>query len=381
MEDLAWQITWIRAFPWLVLLHPSLLRHASRYGSDDQAWSLVWQRLALRSLWDSVPPNDDAVSANRAFMHEEKCNNSAHVTSFLKNRQSPSTENYASYNQQAGGGVADSEKEAPPPTDPLWPNSTGYGEIKDESITEIIAYMHQKGYLSVNALNQRTLTMVDLGSGSGRVLISACLACQYQIDSCLPPPTRANSAQILRYKGLGYELVPSRHMLACQRLYHLHRRLDLHADIKSGQPADFDAWTDNYHEGLFTSGSSDSCSIMCGVAAVDSRHSCGGLEIPPPTCIASSFDVSFYCADFTTDTSWVQTADLIWIHSTVFEQPLMSKLASLCRECRRGTLFVMVSKPLESTGSGEDLPAFRTLNVLRLPMDWGLASVYLQVRA
>jgi hypothetical protein len=379
MEDLAWQITWIRAFPWLVLLHPSLLRHAYHRGSDDQAWSLVWQRLALRSLWDDVPPSGDAVSANRASMYEEKCINSVPVTSFFENRQSPSTANFASYNQQAGDGVAGSEKEAAPPIDPLWSNSTGYGEITDESITEIIAYMHQKGYLSVNApsreagtvngLDQRTLTMVDLGSGSGRVLISACLACQYQIDSCLPPPTRAN---ILRYKGLGYELVPSRHVQACHRLDHLQRRLDFYADLKSGQSVNFDSWTDHGHEGLFTNGLSGSCM---------GRHSCGGSELQPPMCIASSLDVSFYCTDFTTDTSWVQTADFVWIHSTVFEQPLMSKLASLCRECRRGTLFVTVSKPLESAGSGEGLPAFRTLNVLRLPMDWGMASVYLQVRA
>lgn len=77
------------------------------------------------------------------------------------------------------------------------------------------------------------------------------------------------------------------------------------------------------------------------------------------------------CADFTIDTSWIQ-ADIVWIHATVFEDSLMQQLNQSCRQCREGTYFVMVSKPLQVNDG------IVTLRTEQLDVDWGQGTVYLQ---
>jgi SAM-dependent methyltransferase len=78
----------------------------------------------------------------------------------------------------------------------------------------------------------------------------------------------------------------------------------------------------------------------------------------------------FKCADFTKDTQWME-AQLVFLHATVFEAELMKVLNELCSQCREGTIFVVVTKRLEATN-------IRTVGEMRLEMDWGQATVYVQ---
>ncbi|KAL7569105.1 hypothetical protein ACA910_016940 [Epithemia clementina (nom. ined.)] len=84
-------------------------------------------------------------------------------------------------------------------------------------------------------------------------------------------------------------------------------------------------------------------------------------------------DVDWRHGDFTVDTDWVDTTDLVICHATLFEDALMSRLTYLCSLCGSGTMFVMVSRPLQH-------PSIVTINTLQLEMSWGRSTVYLQVR-
>lgn len=86
-----------------------------------------------------------------------------------------------------------------------------------------------------------------------------------------------------------------------------------------------------------------------------------------------SVELAFACADFTVDTGWIAEADLIFCHATVFEDALMAKLSEMCGHCRSGTLFVMISRPLENQ-------LIETVDRLWLSMNWGAASCFLQRR-
>jgi hypothetical protein len=80
----------------------------------------------------------------------------------------------------------------------------------------------------------------------------------------------------------------------------------------------------------------------------------------------------FACADFTVDRDWIRRADLVFIHATVFEDSLLQTLNSLCQECRPGTVFCLISRPLKEEGG------IRSVAEFQLDMSWGIATVFLQ---
>jgi Histone methylation protein DOT1 len=95
-----------------------------------------------------------------------------------------------------------------------------------------------------------------------------------------------------------------------------------------------------------------------------------GMELECPR--STVFD--FRCADFTIDTDWIQKADLVFCHATVFEPKLREVLQSCCEKMPVGTLFCMISEPLL------DNEYIETMMELCLPMSWGEGRVFLQRR-
>jgi Histone methylation protein DOT1 len=86
----------------------------------------------------------------------------------------------------------------------------------------------------------------------------------------------------------------------------------------------------------------------------------------------SRIPILFECDDFTKHSSRiVLNADLIWIHATVFEDALWDRVQSICHDCKEGTLFVLISKPLVGNH-------IETLLSARLPMTWGEGMVFVQ---
>ena len=86
----------------------------------------------------------------------------------------------------------------------------------------------------------------------------------------------------------------------------------------------------------------------------------------------SDIEWDLCCADFTNEKDWMERADLVFIHGTVFEDDLREVLNGLCQACRPGTVFCLVSWSLR------EVNGIRTIADFQLDMDWGLASVFLQ---
>ena len=154
--------------------------------------------------------------------------------------------------------------------------------------------------------------VVDLGSGNGRALFAASLAHPFA-------------------SAVGIEIVPS-----------------LHDEAERG----LGIWKGWSVEGPI-------CDCEDGSVA----H--------PPT------EFGFIRGDFTSDqhSRIVSDADLVIAHSTLFDDNLMAKVENICRRCRPGTFFLMVTRPL-TKGVAPD--GIRTVLRTRLDMDWGTAEVYLQ---
>jgi hypothetical protein len=103
------------------------------------------------------------------------------------------------------------------------------------------------------------------------------------------------------------------------------------------------------------------------------NHHLVGLEQQATSTI---FD--FQCADFRDHANLIATANLIFIHATVFNDLLMEQLQTLCEACSMGTYFVTVTRPLLESSSSAGSSGIQTLESLRLDMNWGEATVYIQ---
>jgi SAM-dependent methyltransferase len=84
--------------------------------------------------------------------------------------------------------------------------------------------------------------------------------------------------------------------------------------------------------------------------------------------------LEFICGDFRDFPLEIASADLIFCHATVFNPSLMAALQQLCDACEPGTIFVMVTKPLQESSSNN----IQTLEEWQLRMNWGEATVYIQ---
>jgi Histone methylation protein DOT1 len=88
--------------------------------------------------------------------------------------------------------------------------------------------------------------------------------------------------------------------------------------------------------------------------------------------------LQFHCCDFTVQTEWIDTADVIFIHCTVFEDALFALTCQLCLRVRPGTCIVTVSRPLSNAPTGP--AAFERISDVHLDMSWGIGRVYVQRR-
>jgi hypothetical protein len=244
---LLWRITWTLAFP---LGAETLV--GERF---DDVFRDAWRGLAFRSVWNEGR-NDKSCEATDKF-------------------DSPSS----------------------------WKSSLGYGEITEQSVFAVLRGIER------HSIQPRAIEcVVDLGSGTGRVVLAVAIA-------LLPTLTSA----------IGLEIVPGLH----QRAVQLQTK-----------------WNE---ERLFLSSG-----------------------------VTNGSKLQFHCCDFTVQTEWIDTADLIFIHCTVFEDALFDLTCQLCSRARPGTWIVTVSRPLSNTPTG---PAtFECISDVHLEMSWGIGQIYVQQR-
>jgi SAM-dependent methyltransferase len=194
-----------------------------------------------------------------------------------------------------------------------WKNSLGYGEITEGAVFEIIRQIRSLNCSTQVEKNgarkcQNIHTVVDLGSGTGRVVLAAALALQPKLV-------------------IGLEIVPTLHDVASQIS---HR------------------WNNEYK--------------LC-------NHK-------------NTTVLDFRCCDFTIDTDWwVNKADLVFIHGTVFEDELVQNVYNICKKLKVGTWIVTVSQPLVSSRrhicDHDDKLSLECISEFCVEMSWGRGIVYI----
>jgi hypothetical protein len=210
-----------------------------------------------------------------------------------------------------------------------WTHSLGYGEICPDTVLRILQRIpHLFGNhedQDQRGKEQKVLTVADLGSGNGKVLLTAALG-------------------LFVGRAIGIEIAPSLHDQAVKN-YEEHWKY--------------------WDAGCSTIDTSTTDTSTTG-STTDSTNG-----------LTTAWE--WKCADFTVDTEWVELVDLIFIHATVFEPALMEQLNVLCQGCRSGTYFCMVSQPLNTTGCSDGgAGSIETIDEVHLDMNWGQATVYIQ---
>lgn len=204
--------------------------------------------------------------------------------------------------------------------------SLGYGEITEQAIFKIL--LQHIGLCRLQATPVQT--MVDLGSGTGRVVLAAAIA--------LSPFLKV---------AMGLEIVPELHTQALE-LQTLWNR-------KAYTVSPFDCESDD-----------DSCKNQLDTATMATTR------------------LDFQCVDFTRNTEWTKSADLVFMHCTVFEEALFVTACDLCVTVKPGTWIITVSRPLlqcfdEATvASAMPDGTFEIISELHLEMSWGRGRVFVQ---
>lgn len=87
-------------------------------------------------------------------------------------------------------------------------------------------------------------------------------------------------------------------------------------------------------------------------------------------------DIEWILGDFCDHRDWTTWRNpcIIFCHATLFAEELMERLTYWCSSCSRGTVFIMVSRPLQHS-------SIITLKILNLEMSWGMADVFLQKKS
>jgi hypothetical protein len=279
VEELGWCITWTRAFPTLL----SSFAFGSTTSSNHD---IVWQRLALDVLWGSKTHTS-----------------SSSMTGTMGRSEASMTPTFS------------------PTAHFSWTHSLGYGEICPDTVLSILQRIPHLASTndssdSDNNNNNKGITIADLGSGNGKVLLTAALGL-LSVD-----------------RAIGIEIAPS-----------------LHAQAVSNYQEHYKYW--------------DADCSSCNTGSSTGTTS-------RPTIW------EWKCGDFTVDTEWVGLVDLVFIHATVFEEGLMEQLNVLCEGCKKGTYFCMVSQPLATSADAPGTSSIETIDEVHLDMNWGQATVYLQ---
>jgi SAM-dependent methyltransferase len=203
-------------------------------------------------------------------------------------------------------------------------DSKGYGEITPRAVLFLMERINSILQLDNNVIrlddqsnNSIKSVVMDLGSGNGRVLMAASLAYPFQ-------------------KAIGIEIVPELHQEALENLkrWNQYQYQILPQQVQQGPGVNVD-------------------------------------EEAPQTTMTI---MEFICGDFRDSSLEIPSADLIFCHATVFNPSLMAALQQLCDACQPGTIFVMVTKPLQESLNNN----IQTLEEWRLRMNWGEATVYIQ---
>ena len=193
-----------------------------------------------------------------------------------------------------------------------WQHSLGYGEIDPDTVCYLMHWLKTNGLILRVPHDGQNTTIFDLGSGDGKVILATALSLTAETPTAMTKISNATTTLV------GFEIVPHLHNQALTRMQTYAR--DMGSET-------------NHH-----------------------------------------IVIHLTCDDFTRHQARIaRDADLIWIHATVFEDALFHKVQEICAACRSGTLFIVISRPLQNS-------AIETILSKRLKMSWGDGMVFVQRR-
>lgn len=213
-----------------------------------------------------------------------------------------------------------------------WKRSLGYGEITEMAVFQIIHSIIQIQQRKYNEETSIIRTMIDLGSGSGRVVLASALALlqQHHRSESFSPMT--TTAPVTSVTAIGLEIVPALHQMA------IHNILQY--------------WTYEQQQFFQKYKTNNNNTI-----------------------------IHYQCCDFTQPeiVHWyMNLVDLIIIHGTVFEDLLWEKIFHLIVQySRHNTWIVSVSRRFQSPCSCNDRIQLQFITELNVDMNWGRGIVYI----
>jgi len=212
-------------------------------------------------------------------------------------------------------------------------NNLGYGEITPKSVMELIAFLESLHFHKNDRVESlfKGGTILDLGSGTGRVIFAAALTHFFD-------------------HAFGVEIVEDLHNEA---LENRKKWEDMHpySEAENAMSTDHTQFT-FLHDDITTYSKQNSSSLT--------EYEEGIIDASSLNCIISSLQG--------------QSFNIILIHCTLFDSVLMQYVQQICQDCPKDTYFITVSKPL----SVEATTGIVLLEESQREMTWGFGTIFIQ---
>jgi hypothetical protein len=343
-EYFQWCITWTLAYPCIAshwLIQPS---SSTIFNDDHSGYSDI--NIANVQSYDSG--NE---SLNNTHQNCDTCNDDYLWLSYIAFQcvwNETRSRIYHRLGHGGSGNETDKTEKAPVTATPTaveakcytrWNDSLGYGEITEMAVFQILHYLNTRvlrttdqnyhhGIHYNDSHHPHIRTVMDLGSGTGRVVLATAMAMQYHHPR--PPlPVVVKQPQQANNVVMGIEIVSSLHNQASQIVAR---------------------W--NVEQQLLVSSSSIILSDDSQPMAGDLIPSSSLSLLPPlaPWFVpAAATQLDIRCGDFLENYHiWIQSVDVIFIHGTVFEDELWEHIYHMILGTRSNHFWNDV--PLEENG-------------------------------
>lgn len=262
-------------------------------------------------------------------------------------------------------------------------NNLGYGEITPKTVMELIVDIQSKYFhsnedeLDATQTKQSRGTIIDLGSGTGRVLFAAALAHSFGYAVGIEVVKELHH-EALRNWNKWMDWYPNsswnQKLKQCEDHKYDDKIEDIppcaKTDLQTGENEDFS------EEDLFIR--NQKLNSLSNTTQFNFLHQ-----------DLNSYSTLLTPSQYTAVTDWTDMAsiiaslspgklNIILIHATLFDLKLMSCIQRICCDCPKGTFFISVSKCLLSQHS--EKVEFELLEESEREMTWGMGTIYIQRR-
>lgn len=342
IEEEAWRITWIMAFPTLL---PHLMYYFNNTG-DSSNEKITTTKNHIKTNDDGDAKKNIHVAYSLLAYREIFGDLSGQKTmDDIVGRSSSPIVNISETEDIEDEEIISSDTE-----------NLGYGEITPKTIMSILSHLRRiypkQFFSSEEEKKEKSGIIVDLGSGTARVLFASSLI--HNFEYCI-----------------GVEIVKELHLKAMDNLEKWNNKRHVYVDGERGIENDD---VDDYSERVTRNNNKKN----------DDEDN---LLKQSTKFIFLNEDLRNYISLLkakTTSSLLIQKANVVIIHATVFSDTFMKDtIEPICMQMKTGALFIMISKRLMSSSASDDdtnMKFFETIHEGEYDMTWGKGTVYIQQR-